>query len=625
MTTDHTMGLAGSSAGERFLPRDRESFFEAQRRNRHATWRLSTVAVLASVIMGIPLALTITPLLYAAALIVADIVNVWMPLPAVFWHRADEIAQYGLSAFHWLLQPNSGSPPALAIGLCVLLLPGAALSVGLWLGVNALFRRAGVGGALLALKAREPNQSDLKELQLADVVQEMAIASGLPAPRIMLIDTSAANAAAIGTSPDDARIVVSRGLIERLSRDELEGALAHLVASIGNGDLRIAFRVTSVFETCGLLVAVINSPFGSRSRSTLWRIVRYGLGRNVGEASAQEAAAVATLLTRGADMGTDDIDDLFTPKKKSVLRSIRNVLLFPIFFTNAAIKLSLWFFSFSMLEPSMALLWRKRKYLADACAVQMTRNPDGLAEALRKLNADRGPIPGGAWAAHLFLVSPAGSDRVNDPKADSEQKQALARIWMASAPATNNADPDPAAARATANPLVIAEIVATGRAAMAGDQTAVARMMAFRQAAATALGKPVDELPDVSDFIAAQHGDKAALHRLQQFDHSMNGRQPEADSKESSESSSSNFAGFFPSLRRRLKRLDRMGAHVELEADDGKSWIIIAALSIILGPFALAALVLLVLLIAIMVMASVAFLTIWMAVIHKLFLVFLHH
>lgn len=627
MATDQTTTRpAESSPDQRFLPRDRESFFEAQRRNRHATWRLSAVAVSASVIMGIPLALTITPLLYAAALIVADIVNIWMPLPAVFWHRADEIAQYGLSAFHWLLQPSSGTPPALAIGLCVLLLPGAVLSVGLWLGVNALFRRAGVGGALLALKAREPNQSDLKELQLADVVQEMAIASGLPAPRVMLIDARAANAAVIGTSAHDARIVVSRNLIERLSRDELEGALAHLVASIGNGDLRIAFRVISVFETCGLLVALINSPFGSRSRSTLWRIVRYGLARRVGEGSQQEAAAVAALLARSSDMGTDDIDDLFTPKKKSIFRSMRNFLLFPIFFTNTAIKLSLWFFSFTMLEPSMALLWRKRKYLADACAVQMTRNPDGLAEALRKLNADRGPISGGAWAAHLFLVSPAGSDRVNDPKANSEERQALARIWAASAPVAGKAEAVSVAAHGIANPFVITEIVATGRAAMAGDQTAITRMMAFRQAAATALGKPADELPDVSDFIAAQHGDTAALHRLQQFDHSINGtRQPEADSKESSESSSSNFAGFFPSLKRRLKRLDRMGAHVELEADDGKSWIIIAALSIILGPFALAALVLLVLLIAIMVMASVAFLTIWMAVIHKLFVVFLHH
>ena len=629
MKADPAIAPQQSSAVQRFLPRDRESFFEAQRRNRRATWRLSAVSIAAIVVMGIPLALTVTPLLYAAALIVADIVNIWVPLPASFWQRADEIAQYGLFAFRSLLQGHSNNPQAMAIGLCVLLLPGAALSVGLWMGINALFQRAGVGGALLALKAREPNQSDLKELQLADVVQEMAIASGLPAPRIMLIDASAANAAVIGTSPNDARIVVSRGLIERLNRDELEGALAHLVASIGNGDLRIAFRVTGVFETFGLLVAIINSPFGSRSRSTLWRIVRYGLWRHAGvQGDAQEAAAVATLLSRSTDMATDDIDDLFdsTSKKKSVLRSIRNFVLFPIFFTNAAIKLSLWFFSFSMLQPSMALLWRKRKYLADACAVQLTRNPDGLAEALRKLNADRGAVPGGAWAAHLFLVSPAASDRVSDPKADGEQEQMLARMWAASAPPAATGDSGSAAPQTAPAPFAITEILAAGRAAMAGDQVAVARIAAFRQAAAAVLGKPVNELPEVSDLIAAQHGDKAALLRLQQFEQSINGTpQSAADTKQSSADSSSNFDGFFPSLKRRLKRLDRMGAHVELEADDRKPWIFIAVLSIVLGPFALAALALLVLLIAIMIDSSVAFLTVWMAVIHKLFVVFAHH
>jgi len=606
-------------------PRDRESFFEAQRRNRRATWRLSAVAVLATAVMGIPLALTITPLLYAAALIVADIVSIWMPLPPSFWQHANEIARYGMVAIGWLTQGKAANPQALALGAAVLLLPGAILSVALWLGVNALFRRAGVGGALLALKAREPNPSDLKELQLSDVVQEMAIAAGLPAPRIMLIDAPAANAAAIGTSLNDARIVVSRGLLEQLNRDELEGALAHLVASIGNGDLRIAFRVTSVFETCGLLVAIVNSPFGSRSRRTLWRIVRYGLaGKKDSEGSAAEAAAVAALLTRGTGLETDDIDNFFdtTSRKKSVLRSIRNFLFFPIFFTNMAIKLSLWFFSFSMLEPSMALLWRKRKYLADASAVQLTRNPDGLAEALRKLNSDHGPIPGGAWASHLFLVSPAESDRVNDPKANAAQQQMWVQMWAASEASEKGNSSTSASADL---PSLMKEITATGSAAVAGDANAMARMMAFRQAAATALGKSVDEMPNLADIAAAQHGDKAALQHLMEFSNKMKANQPAASDSQKSSHNSSNFAGFFPSLKRRLKRLDRMGAHVELESDGGKSWIVIAVLAVCLGPFALVALALLLLLIGIMMLSSLAFLMVWMAFIHELFVVFLHH
>ena len=616
---------ANTAAAPMIGPRDRESFFEAQRRNRRATWRLSAVSVFATVVMGIPLALTITPLLYAAALIVADIISIWTPLPPSFWQHANDIARYGMVAIEWLGQRKATNPQALALGAAALLLPGAILSVGLWLGVNALFRRSGVGGALLELKAREPNQSELKELQLADVVQEMAIAAGLPAPKIMLIDAPAANAAAIGTSPNDARIVISRGMLERLNRDELEGALAHLVASIGNGDLRIAFRVTSVFETCGLLVAIINAPFGRRSRGTLWRIVRYGLfGKKDTETSAQEAAAMAALLTRSAGLDTDDIDDVFdtTSQKKSIFRSIRNFLLFPIFFTNMAIKLSLWFFSFSMLVPSMALLWRKRKYLADASAVQLTRNPDGLAEALRKLNSDRGPIPGGVWAAHLFLVNPAGSDRMSDPKAHAAQQQMWAQMWAASEVSEKNSSSTPVSADL---PSVMRQITATGSAAMAGDANAMARMMAFRQTAATALGKSVDEMPNLADIAAAQHGDKAALQHLAEFSNKMKANQPAASDSQGATDTSGNFAGFFPSLKRRLKRLDRMGAHVELESDGGKSWIVIAVLSILLGPFALAALALLLLLIAIMVMASLAFLMVWMAFIHELFVVFLHH
>ena len=112
------------------------------------------------------------------------------------------------------------------------------------------------------MNAREPNQADLKELQLADIAQEMAIAAGLPAPKIMLVDSIGANAAAVGTSPHDARIVISRRLLDDLDRDQMQAILAHLVGSIGNGDLGIAFTVTSVFETCGLLLSLINIPFG---------------------------------------------------------------------------------------------------------------------------------------------------------------------------------------------------------------------------------------------------------------------------------------------------------------------------------------------------------------------------
>lgn len=82
MLNAHPTGeLTEPNARQRFEPRDRESFFAAQARNRRATWRISVLCVLAAALMGIPLALIITPLLYGVALIIADVVNLFSPLP----------------------------------------------------------------------------------------------------------------------------------------------------------------------------------------------------------------------------------------------------------------------------------------------------------------------------------------------------------------------------------------------------------------------------------------------------------------------------------------------------------------------------------------------------------------
>jgi Zn-dependent protease with chaperone function len=613
---------------QRFLPRDRESFLDAQRRNRRATWRLSALCMLAAVVMGIPLALIVTPLIYAVALIAADIINIFSPIPPALWAQAEQVARFGFVALGWLTQHQRADPQALALGAMVLLLPGVALSFFLWLAIGALFQRSGVGGALLALNAREPNQSDLKELQFADVIQEMAIAAGLPAPRVMLVDAPGANAAAIGTSPEDARIVVSRRLVDDLSRDELEGALAHLIASIGNGDLRIAFRVMAVFETCGLLVTVINSPFGSQSRRTLWRILRYGLGGSAKDGGAQEAAAVADLLARNVSLDTDDIDRLFeTSGKKSMFRSIRSFLVFPIFFTNAAIKLSLWFFSLAVLGPSVALLWRTRQYLADASAVQLTRNPDGLAGALQKLNDGAGAIPGGDWASYLFIVNPGRGDRMASSGPSAQQKEILAKAWAASAQHAGGMPPQPVPGDFSA---ALSEFTATQRAAFAGDAQAMARLRSAAQELTTLDPSMTAGIPDVADLVAARQGDRAAIARLMAF-HGKQGSRSPAESRsqqraaQSSDMSSVTSLSFHPPIKRRLKRLERMGAHVNLDSRKSKVWIFVAVLSAILAPLFVALIALFLLLIAMMTMASLAFVVIWLAVIHKIFALVSHH
>jgi Zn-dependent protease with chaperone function len=514
-----------------FVLRDPETFFRAQKRNRRATWRMSALGVFAAFLMGIPLTLALTPLLYVVTLVAAEIINHFSPLPPEFWHTVNGIALLGKRVGDYVFNHKGTlDPQELALAAVLFLAPGMLAAFALWVSVLALFRRGGVGGALLSLNAREPNPNDLKELQLADAAQEMAIAAGLPAPKLMLVDSPGANAAAIGTSPHDARIVISRRLIDDLSRDQLQALLAHLVGSIGNGDLHVAFTVTSVFETCGLLVTLINAPFGRQSRGTLWRMVRYaflGGRRNSETAKAAEADAVAGLLGGGLDLDSSDIDQFFNSQRKpGIIRKFLRLVFFPIVFTNIAIEMTLWFFNGVLLGPCMALVWRTRRYLADASAVELTRNPDALASALERLAQDNSAIPGGAWATHLFVINPQGDSSVRVSRQPTqEQMGQAAAIWAASEAGNAGAGPAPAATSASSGPADYArlkqEMMTTGFAAFRGDAQAAARLQAFAQAMAAAHGEDAASfhMPDLTDLAAARRGDRAAIARLRAARH----------------------------------------------------------------------------------------------------------
>lgn len=623
-----------------FGPRDRETFFAAQARNRRATWRMSLLVALAALIMGIPLSLILTPVMYAAGLGIASAINLFHPLPPTFWAWSNDIATLGAGFMQQITRQKSiAGWSELAPGAIVMLAPGIGLSLILWMGVLALFHRGGVGGALLALNAREPNPAKLDELKLSDVVQEMAIAAGLPAPKIMFVDAPGANAAAIGTSPNDTRIVVTRGLIELLNREELEATLGHLVGAVGNGDLQVAFRVTSIFETCGLLLTLLNSPFGSRSRGVIWRIVRYGIGTGRSKSDPAEAQAVADILVGSAGLETDDIDTLFdsTGKKKSILRSVRDFILFPIFLTNFAIKLSLWFFSGLLLGPAAGLLWRSRVYLSDASAVQLVRNPDDLASALQKLSEADTTVPGGNWASHLFIVKPAIGSGGRKPT--QHEIQAAARAWAAAnsqavaSGGTQSAMTLPGgiapafgvSAAAPINPAAFqGEIVGTFKAAMNGDAQAMARLAAFQQALNSTGEIPEAAMPNIADLAAARKGGAAAIARLRTFHaNHIAPHAPESETAKASDLSSMTFFPCHPSVKRRLRRLNRMGAHADASSNPGATKVAIV-IGVLLAPFAIAAAGLLLLLIAILTLSSVTFLVIWIAVIHALFAAIFH-
>jgi heat shock protein HtpX len=207
------------------------------------------------------------------------------------------------------------------------------------------------GGRLVlaASRAREVTHGDAPVL--FNVVEEMAIAAGLPMPKVYIIDDSAPNAFATGRDPEHAAVAVTSGLLEKLDRDELQGVIAHEMSHVGNFDIRYAMLV-------GVLVGttVLISDFFLRG---LW----FGGGRRQGGGQAQIIMLVVAILL---------------------------AILAPIFARLIQLSIS-----------------RQREYLADATAVQLTRNPKGLADALQKISGDREVLEAANRAtAHLYIANP---------------------------------------------------------------------------------------------------------------------------------------------------------------------------------------------------------------------------
>ena len=621
-----------------FGPLNPETFFAAQKRNRRATWRMSALCTFAAFIMGIPLTLVLTPLLYAGTLILAEIVNHFLPLPADFWRQANDLAKLGLRVADYVInQKGTLDPGELATGLILVLLPGMAVAFGLWFAMLALFRHGGVGGTLASMNAREPNQADLKELQLADVAQEMAIAAGLPAPRIMLVDSIGANAAAVGSSAHDAHIVISRRLLDDLDRDQMQAILAHLVGSIGNGDLGIAFTVTSVFETCGLLVNLINAPFSKESRGRLWRVVRYMLGGGTPEKRAADAAAIAESLATSLDGDTPEMDNYFKQGNPGLIKKAYRLVMFPLMFTNMAIEITLWFFLNLLLGPCMAMLWRTRRYLADASSVELTRNPDALARALQCLSEDNTAFDSGGWATHLFVVDPKGDSGLRGQQPSQQQMAKAIQAWASTAHTMSAQDAanlydtlvvggaeSPIAAGGAAGgekndwPSVRQEIITTVKAAATGDQRAVARLQAMAEMMGERLPVGLGELPNFADIEAATHGDKAAIARLMQAQQGRRQSQPKRSPRGLQMQS---FVSFHPPLVKRAKRLQKMGSHMiaPVRAGGAVLTVFMTLLYLIIVPLLTVAGGLMLIVIGILIGMNLMLLAVWLSVIHWFF------
>ena len=419
-------------------PVDRTSFFAEQARHRRKTRWLSAIVVLAVVLAGMPLSLVVTPIVFLAILLLTKAVSLLVALPPAIPELFRGVA-WSIGAIFDAVEASDRGPvpfariwPA-AIGVVMLLTPGILLMLAFWQFLRRLFSGAGIGGLVLGLGAREPDLTDLEERQLVNVVEEMAIAAGLPAPRVMLLDGQIANAAVVGSSPDDAVVIVSRRLLDEMDRDETQGILAHQIASIGNGDLGMALSMVTVYRTFGLVNTLLDAPISSSARATLWRLWEVLRDTTGHDAALRTAEAARLLGSRVTMVEMEDVDLVLgnDESKRRELQGVSGLLtkvrvwaLFPIWAAAGLAKTALMVMSFALLGPLLAWTWRTRRLQADATAVQLTRNPDGIARGLQGLLARGGGIRGGAWADHLFVVGGGVTDRERARQVDVAELRA---------------------------------------------------------------------------------------------------------------------------------------------------------------------------------------------------------
>jgi heat shock protein HtpX len=220
-----------------------------------------------------------------------------------------------------------------------------ALVVGILASIGSYF---GGDKLVLATAAEAP--------QLINVVQEMAIAAGVPMPRVYLIDDTAPNAFATGRDPRHASVAVTTGLLQKLDREELQGVLGHELSHVRNLDIRFSLMV-------GVLVGAIALLSDFFMRFTFWGGGRRSSRDRDGGGGLQAVIMVIAILL---------------------------AILAPIAARLVQLAVS-----------------RQREYLADASSVELTRNPRGLERARAAIAGDREVLEVANRATqHLYFTNP---------------------------------------------------------------------------------------------------------------------------------------------------------------------------------------------------------------------------
>jgi len=229
---------------------------------------------------------------------------------------------------------------------------GVAVVVALYLAVAMALS----GRAALALAGAQPADGPDYQ-QLRNVVEEMSVASGMPVPRVYVVNDPSPNAFATGLRPHQAAVTVTTGLMNQLSRRELKGVVAHELGHIANRDIAVT---TIAVLTVGTIAAIADVAM-----RIAWYTMMFG-GR---QRRSNEAGVFAVGLF--------------------------------------AIALVLYVFALPAALLLRAAISRQREVLADASAVQYTRDPYGIRSALEKLEADgTSPQKVSVATAHMWIDEP---------------------------------------------------------------------------------------------------------------------------------------------------------------------------------------------------------------------------
>lgn len=230
---------------------------------------------------------------------------------------------------------------------------GALGAAALGFIVTLVANTSGPSIVLSLSGAREANH--FEDQMLDNLVEEVAIAAGLPKPKIYVIDDAAPNAFATGLTPKEGVIAVTTGLLNKLDRDELQGVVAHEMSHIRNNDIK--------FMTCLALIAGLIPMLAD----VLLRMQWFGGGRR-----------------NDRDRDDNQLGAIF------MIVGLVLSILAPIFAV--------------LLEMAVS---RKREFLADASAAELTRYPEGLANALRKISRDPVQFTHANRATqHMYIVNP---------------------------------------------------------------------------------------------------------------------------------------------------------------------------------------------------------------------------